>query len=72
MLAARGHPAAGRKVLQEMQFLREQMFKAYEPVMRPTRRREAIDWIFASMLAAMEAVCRLCTWPPSRHRGWRK
>jgi hypothetical protein len=51
-----GHPAAGRKVLQEMQFLREQMFKAYEPVMRPTRRREAIDWIFASMLAAMEAA----------------
>ena len=47
-------PADGLRVLDEMRRLRADTYAAYEPIMRPTRRREIVDWMFASITAAME------------------
>ena len=53
--------AAGEKprvfdLLSEMRILRDETDELYAPIIKPARRREMIEWIFASMESALAAL----------------
>jgi hypothetical protein len=56
--AAGEEPGDVRRVLSEFRALRKETDAAYAPVIKPSRRREMITWMYASIETALSAIAR--------------